>query len=283
METQIRIPLTVHCDPMIPPDFNFNLPEQDPHSVPEKAPDPEAPEAAGPTHFIKKFHDFVEGKFGPDHRITAWIKKIKIPSSQENVLDSLSQLKQERSHEDALGLALAMGLIIVLFLIWKNGPVLLHDIDQYKNDVQEQKQVIKMEEQNNDFLQRLDSDRNTLGKNLNQVYSAVAGGDERAEEVIAMLEDAARKNRMIIESISIREVSENQFYYDDLQGIVQPYEYAFSVEGPLPNIFSFIGSLRSSLRLMDILSFEMEEGKGTFKASFSIYAYDLVAKDKINP
>ncbi len=256
---------------MVSPDFNFNIPEQAATS-----------EATKPRHPLKKFQDFIESKLGSDHKLTAWVKKIKDPSSQGNinVLDSLSQLKQERSHEDKIGLALTMGLIITLFFIWKNGPALLRDINQYKNDIQEQRQVIKMEEQNNDFLQRLNSDRNALSKNLNQVYSAVSGGDERAEEVIAMLEDAARKNRMIIESISIREVSENQFYYDDLRGVVQPYEYAFSVEGPLPNIFSFIGSLRSSLRLMDILSLEMEEGKGAFKASFSVYAYDLITKDK---
>jgi len=208
----------------------------------------------------------------------SFVKKIEtiLRGNDSGDLDALSGIKKKNSIAEKVNLALMVVLIVVLFFSWKNTPALLAQADQLKNDLLEQDLVIEMENKNNEFLKKLNADRNKLVKNIHTVYSAVPDSDEKAEEIIAMLEDVAYKSRMVIDSIGIRELPETQFFHDDLVGVVQPYEYTFSIESGLPNILSFIESIRNSLRLMDIMSMEIEEGKGVYKATFSIYTYHLV-------
>jgi len=227
----------------------------------------------------KSIQRFCEKKFGQNSFITRFVNKIEFKKNDEEVLDTLTQIKKRSSTLDQINLILTIILIVILFFAWKNGSTFLAEIDQLKNDINEQDQVIKMEEQNNQFLKKLEEDRNTLIENMYTVYAAVPDADEKAEEIIAMLEDIAAKNRMVIDAIGIRKVPESQFYYDDLLYVAEPYEYTFSTESDLPNILSFIGSLRSSLRLMDIMTLEIEEGEGIYKANFSLYAYHLVGDD----
>jgi len=190
--------------------------------------------------------------------------------------NGLSGIKKGKSLFEKINLALTILLVLVLFFSWKQVPRLLAQADQLHNDLSEQTQVIEMENKNNEFLKKLDTDRNTLVKNINTVYSAVPDADEKAEEIIAMFEDVGYKNRMTIDAIGIRELPETQFFYDDLVGVVQVYEYNFAVESGLPNILSFMESIRKSLRLMDIMSMDIEEGKdGLYKATFSVYTYHL--------
>lgn len=227
---------------------------------------------------LDKIHDkllkFCERKFGKDSKITKFIANMETGSS-DNVLDTLSQIKKEKSSIERINLGLTIALIVILIFSWKVGIPMLKDIDQIKNDIREQKQVIQMEEQNNIFLEKLAEDRNALVEKLYKVYAAVPNADEKAEEIISMLEDMAGKNRMVLEAIGIRLLPESQFYYDDLVGVVDVYEYTFSVESNLPNILSFIRSLRNSLRLMDVMAMEIEEGKDAYRANFSIFTYHL--------
>lgn len=255
---------------MVPKDFDFKLPAKPAAS--------EAPLSRS-EKVLKSIQDFLRQKLGADHKITRWAEQIEF-GKRDNALDSLSQLKKKEGWEDKLNPLLTMVLILILMVSWKYAPKWIRNIDQLKEDISEQKQVIKMEEQNNDFLIKLDSDRNALDEHIFRVNSAVPEGDERAEEVIAMLEDMALKNRMLIESIGMRELPESQFYYDELIGLVQPYEYTFSLQGDLPNILSFIGALRSSLRLFDIMTLEIEKGKEGFKSNFSVYAYHIIGDDE---
>lgn len=249
--------------------LDFELPEKNQHIMPE-------------THVKKKgldkIHDkllkFCERKFGKDSRVTKFIANLETKSSN-NVLDALSQIKKEKSSTERVNIALTIGLIIILIFSWKAGVPMLEEIDQARNDIREQQEVIKMEEQNNTYLKELAEDRNALVENLYKVYAAVPNADEKAEEIISMLEDMAAKNNTILEAIGIRKVPESQIYYDDLLGVVDVYEYTFSIESSLPRILSFIESLRNSLRLMDIMAMEIEEGKGVYRANFSIFTYHL--------
>lgn len=228
-----------------------------------------------------------EMKFKKQGQFTQFIERAKVffknqfPSlfKKDSSLDMLTQLKQKNSNTDQLNLVLTLILALTLVFVWKKGLPLLNDIDQLKNDLVEQEQVIKMEEQNTAFLNKIQQDRNTLQENLNRVYAALPRSDERAEEIISMLEDVGRQNNILIDSITIRRLPESQLNYDDLWGVVDVYEYAFSVESSLPHILSFIGSLRSSLRIMDIMSLEIEEGTELYRGNFTLHAYHLVAQE----
>lgn len=234
----------------------------------DKEPSPEKPKLS------EKVRAFVERKWGA----SSWPMKIlgRFFPEGGNPLDGLTQLKKEVPIWERVNVVLMLALIVILYFSWKNDPALFGKVKQFRNDLKEQQQVVEMEKKNNAFLEKLANDRNRLTQNIHTVYSAVPNADEKAEEVIAMLEDMAAKNRMVINAIGIRPVTDTQFYYDDLVGLVQPYEYSFAVESGLPNILSFIGSLRSSLRLMDIMSMEIEEGKDTYKASFTVFAYNIL-------
>ena len=118
-------------------------------------------------------------------------------------------------------------------------------------------------------------DKEKLEEGIRTVYAAIPDSDEKAEDVISMLEDIGRMNGMVIDAIGIRKVSESQLYYDDLVGVVDVYEYTFTLEDTLPSILSFIRALRQSLRLMDIMAMEIEENKGLYRASFVLNAYHL--------
>lgn len=189
--------------------------------------------------------------------------------------DSLSALKKQRSRQDQFELVVLILLVLTLFFMWTKAPTTLAHIDQLSNDLSEQLQLIEVEKKNNQFLEELDDAE--LNQNLRKVYSALPIADEQSEAVVSMLESMARQNQMVIESISIRELPVSQFYYDDLVDVVQPYEYNFSIEhSSLNNITSFLNSLRHSLRIMDIMSIDIEEGRDSFKASLSVYAYHIL-------
>lgn len=215
-----------------------------------------------------------ERKLGKQSRVSVFMKSME-PKKADSALDSLTQLKREGSSLERTNLLLMIVLIVVLIFSWKKIPVMLNEVDQYRNDLSEQAQVIKMEEQNNAFLEKMAEDKNALTENIHKVYAAVPEADEKAEEVIAMLEDIAAKNRIVVDAIGIRKISESQVNYDDLIGVVDVYEYTFTLENGLPHILSFVGALRNSLRLMDIMTLEIEEGKTGYRASFAMHAYHL--------
>jgi hypothetical protein len=234
------------------------------------------------SRLTKKFETFCSGKFGTDSGMTKIASKLNTGLKHDTSLDSLSHIKKGKSIWGQVNLILMMILAVILFFAWKQGPGLLKKIDQNKVDFANQAEVIKMEEKNNEYLAKLAQGGNELVKKIETVYSAVPNGDEKVEEVISMLESAASQNRMIIDGISIRKVPASQFYYTDLVDYVQPYEYTFSVQGNLATILSFISSIRSSLRLMDIITLEIDEGKDNYKANMSIFVYNMISESSTN-
>lgn len=221
---------------------------------------------------------FCDKKWGKNSKASTALRNLEKSIQEDKNLDGLTGLKQKKSQTDNLNLVLTLVLVFTLLLVWKRGFPLLNEIDQLKNDIQEQAQVMQMEEQNMAFLQKIQEDRNGLQLNLNKVYAAIPEGDEQAEGIISMLEDMGQDNSIIIDSISIRKLPESQLNYDDLWGVVDVYEYSFSVESGLPQILNFIAALRSSLRIMDVMSLDIEEGKnGSYRGNFSLHAYHLVS------
>ncbi len=240
-------------------------------------PNKESEELKGLGRIHGKIHSFCEKKLGSDSRITKFILKLK-PDASSNVLDALTHIKRRNSATERTNLILTIVLIIVLLVIWKNGSAFFEKIDQLKNDISEQELVIQMEEQNNVFLEKLDKDRVALAEKINIVYSAVPSADEKAEEIISMIESMAKNSSVIVNSIGIRLVPETQFYYDELLGVADVYEYSFSVESSLAQVMGFIESIRRSQRIMDIMTLEIEEGQGIYKGNFSVYAYHLIGE-----
>jgi len=198
------------------------------------------------------------------------------PTKSGNVLDSLTHIKESRSIFDHINLMLMILLIIILLFGWQVGPALLDEIDQKQVDIKNQAEVIQMEEKNNEYLINLQKGGNELMQKIETVYSAIPNSDEKVEEVISMLEDLANRSSIIINAIGIREVPESQFYYDDLIGYVQPYEYTFSAEASLPRIMRLIKSLRTSFRIMDVITFEIDKGKDNYKANISLFVYHMI-------
>lgn len=241
-------------------------------------PNKESEELKGLGRIHEKIHSFCEKKLGSDSRITKFILKMK-PDASSDVLDALTHIKRRNSSTERTNLILTIILIIILLVVWRKGSAFFKKIDQLKNNISEQELVIQMEEQNNVFLEKLDKDRVALAEKINTVYSAVPSADEKAEEIISMLESMARKNGVNINAIGIRLVPETQFYYDELLGIADVYEYSFSVESSLDQVVSFIESLRGSRRIMDIMTLEIEEGQDIYKGNFSIYAYHLIVEN----
>lgn len=222
----------------------------------------------------KKLCDKVERKWGADSRLLKFLKEVE-PGKKDHTLDVLVQLKDVNQSQERTQILLLIVLILLLVFVWKTLPAKLNQIDQLKNDLSEQAQVIKMEEQNNEFLQKVAADENGLQEHIHKVYAAVPDGDEKAEEVISMLEDIAAKNQIVIDAIGIRKLSDSQIDYNDLVGVVDIYEYTFTFENDLPHILSFIAALRNSLRLMDVMTLQIEEGKTGYRASFTIHTYNL--------
>ena len=230
----------------------------------------------------KRLELFCAKKFGADSKIVKFLSKSNSGVKHDASLDSLSHIKKNKSVLYQVDLVLMILLVIILFFAWKKGPALLQQINQSKVDLSNQAQVIQMEQKNNEYLAKIEEGSNELVKKIETVYSAVPNKDEKVEEVISMLESAAYQNRMVIDAISIREVPESQFYYNDLIGYVQPYEYTFSVESNLPTILSFLSSIRSSLRLMDIMTLEIDESKDSYKANISIFVYNMIDENNTN-
>jgi len=215
-------------------------------------------------------------RLGENSKVTKFIAELDTDSSSgDEIVNAFSRLKRLRSAGDRLNATLTIALIIVMLMAWKIGLPMLAEADQLRNDRVEQEMVIEVERTNNESLARWVIDREELESGINTVYAAIPDADEKAEEVIAMLEDMGRINNMVIDAIGIRKMPESQIYYDDLIGVVDLYEYTFTLESTLPNILSFIGSLRQSLRLMDIMAMEIEENKGVYRASFLLNAYHL--------
>lgn len=238
-------------------------------------PNKESKELKGLGRVHRKVHLFCERKFGANSRIAKFILKLK-PNESSDVLNNLTNIKRRNSSTERTNLILTIALIIMLLVVWKNGSAFFEKIDQIKNDIGEQELVIQMEEQNNVFLEKLDKDRVALAEKINIVYSAVPSADEKAEEIISMIESMAKDSNVIVNSIGIRLVPETQFYYDELLGVADVYEYSFSVESNLGRIMSLIDIIRKSQRIMDIMTLEIEEGQGVYKGNFSIYAYHLI-------
>lgn len=227
----------------------------------------------------QRLADFTKHTFGDNSKIASLSSRLNSSFETDHTLDSLSHIKSRRSAFDQINLVLMILLIVILFFAWQEGPALLDDIDQKEVDIQNQMEVIQMEEKNNEFLSKLEQGSNELLQKIDTVYSAVPNSDEKVEEVISMLESIASQNRMVIDAIGIRKVPDSQFYYDDLVGYVQPYEYTFSVENSLPALLSLIDSLRSSLRIMDIITLEIDEGKGSYKATISLFVYHILGDE----
>ncbi len=225
---------------------------------------------------LQKLQDFCDRKFGNESRFTKFVAKLNLSFKHDSSLDSLSHIKKNKSVFEQINLVLTIILIIILFFAWNKGVKMLNEIDQKKVDLKNQSEVMQMEEKNNEYLAKLQKGSNELMKKIEIVYSTVPNADEKVEEVISMLESIAFQNRMVIEAIGIRKVPDSQFYYDDLVGYVQPYEYTFSVEKDLPTILSFLSSLRSSLRIMDIITLDIDEGKGSYKANISLFVYHII-------
>jgi len=213
-------------------------------------------------------------RFGESHKITHFVSKLEM-SSGDDVVDAFSHIKKVRSANDRLNATLTIILIIIMVFTWNWGLPLLDEADQLVNDLGEQEQIIGVEKKNNASLSKWEIDREKLESGIRTVYAAIPDADEKAEDVISILEGIGRKNRMVIDAIGIRKMSESQMYYDDLIGKVDIYEYTFTLESTLPNILSFIRALRQSLRLMDIMAMEIEENKGLYRASFLLNAYHI--------
>ena len=220
---------------------------------------------------------FCKKHLGETSKVTQFMASLKTDSfvSGDDVVDALSQIKRLRSAKNRLHASLTIALIITLLLTWQLGLPMLAEADQLRNDIGEQEQIMEIEKKNNEFLETWAVDKEKLEEGIRTVYAAIPESDEKAEDVISMLEDVGRMNGMIIDAIGIRKVSESQMYYDDLAGVVDIYEYTFTLEDTLPSILSFIRSLRQSLRLMDIMAMEIEENKGLYRASFLLHAYHL--------
>ncbi len=254
---------------------DFKIPE----NIPAEA---KVPKKEAKTTFGKKLHglhqkciDVCKKRFGENSKITNFMMGLKTTSSGDDVVDALSRIKKVRSAKDRLNSALTIALIFSMVLVWQLGLPMLAEADQLRNDLTEQTQVMEVEKRNNESLDRWAIDKKELEAGIHTVYAAIPDADEKAEEVIAMLEDVARMNNMVIDAIGIRKMSESQVYYDDLIGTVDIYEYTFTLESTLPSILSFVRSLRQSLRLMDIMAMEIEENKGLYRASFLLNAYHI--------
>jgi len=195
--------------------------------------------------------------------------------SVDQVVENLDQLKKKNSRSGRLRASLMLCLFMVLFFQWKWGLAWLDEIDQFQNDLKEQAQVIEMERANLQSLKKLESGHQALQENLQMIYTALPSKDEESEAMMGMLEDMATKNRLVIQSMGIRKVSQSQLNYQALHGVVDVYEYGFTLESDLPNILSFLTSLRNSMRLIDVMAMEIEEGQEGYRASFLLHSYHL--------
>ncbi len=238
-------------------------------------PDELAPSTKKSHPLFTKIINFCENFLGMKTKITPFLRRFHAHASGDEHIDTLNQIKHDRLASDRVNFSFTLMLILMLVLGWRWGLPMLAEADQLKNDLKEQAQVISMEKSNQKALERLSNNQQVLSENIQKVYSALPKADEKSEAVISMLEDMAANNRMMIDAIGIRQIPESQLYYNDLIGVVEAYEYTFTLEAELPNLLSFIASVRSSLRLMDLMAMEIEEKDGRYRAGFVLNAYHL--------
>ncbi len=236
-----------------------------------------------------KPQSFFAKRFGEHSALARIWKKIGPDGKGASPLDSLTQIRQQHTSTEKINLALTIALIVILALSWKNIPPLLTEINQKRGDNLDQTEKLAIEKENNATLEKLKNDKARINSNRSLVESALPPNhDEKAEDVISMIENMGypeeMANILTFESIGIREVPDSQFYNDDLVGTVKVYEYAFSAEGSYSELTGFIQRLRRSKRLMDLMTLEIEEKKeGGFKATFSVFAYNLVGETPSAP
>lgn len=193
--------------------------------------------------------------------------------SGDERIDTLNRVKRENSASRRLQATLTAILIVMLLVAWQWGLSTLEKVDQLQNDLKEQAQVIQMEKSNQTALTRLAKDQTALAERIQKINQVLSEGDEGSEAVISMLEDMAVHNRVVIDSIGIRALSDSQISNESFQGAIGVYEYTFGIESDLPNVLSFIASLRSSLRLMDLMAMQIEEKDGVYRANFVVNVY----------
>lgn len=193
--------------------------------------------------------------------------------SGDERIDTLNRVKRENSASRRLQTTLTAILIVMLLVAWRWGLPTLAKIDQLQNDLKEQAQVIHMEKSNQTALTRLTKDQTALAERIQKINQVLSEGDEGSEAVISMFEDMAVHNRVMIDSIGIRALSDSQIFNESFQGTIGIYEYTFGIESDLPNVLSFIASLRSSLRLMDLMAMQIEEKEGVYRANFVVNVY----------
>jgi len=218
--------------------------------------------------------NFCEKQLSPNsfvtNLVTRWYDESQMPSLSKNY-------EVSRGPDAFYTSILASLLLIIVIFSWIYFPPMLDEIDQLKNDLHEQEQVMDIEKKNNDFLDRLEADNNELQRKIHIVDEAVPNNDERAEKMISDLALFADNYGIGLNAISINAIQDSQFYNDDLVGIVRPFEYNFSIENTLNNIYLLLKDIRSSLRIMDIMTISIEKSKGSYyKATVSLLAYDLI-------
>lgn len=254
-----------------------NLPPNDLDSITQNSHSNSAVESEFQQKALGSLKRFCETYLSPGSRVTRWINdQYDIAMNLESNID-LDQKPKKKTPilQQVLTLLLFFTTIFSLWFL----PSVLKEIDQIKNDLKEQKQVIAIEKKNKEFLDRLEADNNFLQEKIGKVDEALPNQDERAEKIISNLEFIANQNGIALESIAINAVSDSQFYNDDLLGIVQPYQYNFSMQTELSTLLAFMEALRKSLRIMDIMTIDIEkDDKGAFKAGFSLFAYHLIGE-----
>lgn len=218
---------------------------------------------------------FCEKQLSPGSVVTRWVSNSYDQAAQEKSFKEIMP-KKGGDPQDLYHFILSAVLTLILIFSFFVFPGMLKEIDQLQNDLEEQAQVIEVETKNKEYLDRLEKENNILQEKINTVDEALPHSDERAERMISDLELIARQNNIGLDSISINEVSDSQFYNDDLAGTVRPYEYNFSVESSLSNITGLVQTLRNSLRIMDIMTIDIERGEDAYTANISLFAYHLI-------
>jgi len=189
---------------------------------------------------------------------------------------NLDTLRHKKIEHNEIITGLILLLLLLIFFNWKWGINMIQEASQLKNDLQEQRMIIQIEEDNLESLERLSKNQKNLSLDMKKVESALPYQDEKVEDVISLFEDMALKDQILIDGIGIRVIPESQMIHDALIGSVDVLEYNFSVESYLPNLLSFIRAIRSSYRLMDVMAMEIEKKEeGIYRAGFIVNVYHL--------
>ena len=251
---------------------SFQWPHQKPDSFENKVPDISFDE--GSPGIFKRLTTFFNNTLSHSPRFKRLIDRWTTGKhSGDERIDALDQVRRKNTASQRLNVTLTAILIVMLLVAWRWGLPTLERIDQLQNDLKEQAQVIQMEKSNQTALTRLTKDQTALTERIQKINQVLPEGDEGSEAVISMLEDIAVRNRVMIDSIGIRALSDSQTSNENFQETIGIYEYTFGIESDLPNVLSFIASLRSSLRLMDLMAMQIEEKEGVYRANFVVNVY----------